>query len=123
MSSCNGKKGLSLMIWHDLLESSMGEGSGASIDPVYSCYGHAESQDGRRFDWHLHTSDGGFAKFTIDDTGYDLTAGTLFMVTTTNGKTRVKQLRRDLSSVRASRESCLGFGLRDRDIASFVLTG
>lgn len=101
----------------------MGQGSRTSTDAVHSYHGQAESQDGHRFDWHLQTTDRGSAEFTIDDTSYDLSAGTLFIVTTTNGKTCVKQLRRDLSGIRPNRESCLAVALRDRDMASFVLIG
>lgn len=114
------KEGLALMIWHDVPGSFMSEGSGSTTDPVYRIHGYAESQDGLRFDWELETSDGKTAQFRIDNTSYDLADGALFIITTKNGETEVKQLRRDLSGVQAKHESCVAFAKSDPEVARFI---
>jgi hypothetical protein len=114
------KEGLTIMIWHDILGSGEGKGSGSTTDPVYRYRGYAESLDGGRFDWEVQTLDGKTALFWIDDTSYDLSDGTLFIVTTQDGKTEVKQLHRDLSGVQTDRESIIAFAQNDPDIIKFA---
>jgi hypothetical protein len=114
------KEGLALMIWHDIAGSSMSSGSGSTTDPVYRLHGYAESQDGRRLDWELQTSDGMTAQFEIDNTSYDLLDGALFIITTQGGETDVRQLERDLSDVQTNHESCLAFARSDPDLVKFI---
>jgi hypothetical protein len=114
------EEGLSLMIWHDVLGSGGGQGSGSTTDPIYRYRGYAESLDGRRFDWEVQTADGKTAQFKIDHTDYDLSDGHLFIVTTKNGKTDVKQLHRDLASVQPNQASCVAFAKSDPDVARFI---
>jgi hypothetical protein len=114
------KEGLKIMIWHDVLGSGEGKGSGSTTDPVYRYRGYAESLDGHRFDWEVQTADGKTALFKIDDTRYDLTDGRLFIVTTKDGKTRVRQLDRDLSDVQTDQESIVTFAENDPDVAEFT---
>ncbi|HUV88906.1 MAG TPA: hypothetical protein VMY80_04575, partial [Anaerolineae bacterium] len=113
------KEGLAIMIWHNL-ESSTHHGSGSTTDPVYRLQGDAESQDGRHVDWRLETTDGKTAQFWIDNTPYDLSSGTLFIITTKNERTEVRQLQRDLSGVQTNYESCIAFARSDPDLASFI---
>mgnify|MGYP001043212750 CR=1 FL=1 len=112
------KEGLTVMIWHDFSESS--RGSGSTSDPIYHYQGYAESLGGHRFDWEVQTADGKTALFNIDGTRYDLTDGRLFIVTTQDGKTLVRQLDRDLSSVQTNRESIVAFAKSVSDVAEFA---
>lgn len=114
------EEGLVLMIWHDVSESSMCEGSGSTTDPVYRLQCYAESKDGRRVDWEVQTADGRTAQFRIDDISYDLSDGALFIIKTRDGETRVIQLQRDLSSVHPNRESVTTFARSDPDVLSFI---
>jgi len=115
------KEGLAIMIWHDfVLDSASSHGPSSTTDPVYRAEGYAESKDGHRLDWKAHTTDGKTAQFWIDDVPYDLTDGTLFIVTIANGKLEIAQLQRDLSGVQPGRESCLAFARGDPDLAGFV---
>ncbi|UCC87111.1 MAG: hypothetical protein JSV81_20030 [Anaerolineales bacterium] len=114
------EEGLALMIWHDAIAAYMSSGSGSTASPVYELKSYAETQDGRRVDWELQTSDGKTAQFMIDNTGYDLSKGTLFIITTKNDQTEVRQLFRNLSDVQPNRESCLAFARSDPDLASFI---
>ena len=117
-------EGLTIMIWHDFLghsgSSSTSESSGPTTDPVYKLQGYAESWDGRRFDWEAQTKDGETAQFWIDGTPYDLSNGTLFIVTLENGGTDVTQLDRDLSHVQPDSSSCVAFAKSDPDLARFI---
>jgi len=48
--------------------------------------------DGRRVEWQVQTTDGETAQFWINNVDYDLGAGALFILTTRNGTTDVRQL-------------------------------
>lgn len=113
------EEGLVLMIWHDVSESSMCEGSGSTTDPAYRLQCYAESKDGRRVDWEVQTADGRTARFRIDGISYDLSDGALFIIKTRDGA-RVIQLQRDLSSVHPNRESVTTFARSDPDVLSFI---
>jgi hypothetical protein len=111
-------EGLAVMIWHDISGSS--RGSGSMRGPIYTYQGVAESTGGQHFDWETRTADGSTAIFAIDGTRYHLAAGSLFIVTTQDGQTQVRQLERDLSAVQTDRESILGFAKSHVDLASFI---
>jgi hypothetical protein len=113
------KQGLAIMIWHDL-DSASTHGSGSTGDPVYRLSGSASSLDGRHVNWQAQTTDGKTAKFWIDDVSYDLAGGALFIVTTRNGTTEVKQLYRDLSAVQANYDSCVTFARGDSELARLI---
>jgi hypothetical protein len=113
------KQGLAIMIWHDL-DSASNHGTGSTGDPVYRLDGYASSSDGRRVEWKVHIRDGKTAQFWIDDVSYDLASGALFIVTTRNGATVVKQLHRDLFGVQPDYDSCVDFARGDPDLARFI---
>lgn len=113
------EQGLEIMIWHDL-DSSSNHGSGSTGDPVYHLSGYALSSDGRRVDWQAQTTDGTTAQFWIDGVSYDLASGALFIVTTRDGATKVKQFHRDLSGVQSDDNSCVDFARGDPDLARFI---
>jgi hypothetical protein len=114
------QQGLELMIWHDVVDASMGRGTGATGASTYQYGGRAEAVDGRGFTWDLETEDGVTAEFRIDGRRYDLANGRLFVVTTRPGETAVEQLQRDLDNVRANRESCIAFAQGDPDVQAFL---
>ncbi len=76
------KKGLRLMIWHDGSKGSMCHGSSSTTDPVHRLECYAESQNGQRVGWELHTHAGKTIQFWIDKASYDLSEGNLFIITT-----------------------------------------
>jgi hypothetical protein len=115
------KEGLAILIWHDLvLDSASSHNPRSTTDPVSRVEGYAESKDGHRLEWKAHTTDGKTAQFWIDEVPYDLSDGTLFIVTIANGKLEIAQLQRDLSDVQPGREGCLAFAQSDPDLAGFV---
>ncbi|NIS83203.1 MAG: hypothetical protein GTO14_24050 [Anaerolineales bacterium] len=113
-------EGLSIMIWHDGTISSACGSSGSTTRPMLVIQCHAISKKDHRFDWRLETDDGITAKFSIDNTDFDLGDGNLFIISTASGETVVKQLQRDLSNVKAISESIVGFGLMDDDVKAFI---
>jgi hypothetical protein len=114
------KEGLRVMMWFDMAEAVSGEGSGSTRDPVHSIAGFASASDGRRVDWQLETEDGRTASFSIDGQPHDLSQGALFLITTTDEQTQVRQLSRDLSAIQATNESCEAFAEADPDVSSFI---
>jgi len=116
------KEGLTLMIWHEALASSNNHGSSSTESSVYTLEGYTESEDGIRIEWHLETSDGKTAQFAIDNTSYDLSEGSLFIISTIIEAPTVLQLNHDLSGVQPNYDSCIAFGKSDPDVASFIGT-
>lgn len=114
------KEGLSVMLWYDITESVGSSGSGSTEDPIHRQEGYAAAADGRRVEWHLETADGMTATFTIDGQPYDLTQGTLFLISTREDATQIKQLERDLSNVEPTLESCEAFARSDPDVSDFI---
>jgi hypothetical protein len=118
------EEGLAIMMWHDFVGdsgcSSTSEGSGFTPDPIYRVEGYAESWDGHRFDWEVQTNDGKTAQFWIDGRRYDLSDGTLFIVTMEDGGADVMQLERDVSRVQPDSSSCVAFARSDPDLARFI---
>ena len=114
------EEGLSIMIWSDALESGEGSGTGSTVDPIYRYHGWAVSRGGPRFDWEVQTADGRTARFEINDTSYDLSGGSLFLITIEDGQAEVRQLQRDLSGIQPDRESIIAFAQSDPDVAAFA---
>ena len=111
--------GLKLMIWHDgvnqLRCSSTTNGS-----YEIECIGL--SMGSNTFEWRLETGDGITAEFSIDDHPYDLVEGSLFIIQSSGGESKVKQLQRDLSNVGVDAGSVSDYGLSDPDILAFIQT-
>jgi hypothetical protein len=68
----------------------------------------------------LQTTDGRTGQVQIGRDSYDLSAGTLFIVTTRGGKTDVRQLKRDLSAVPLDQDGILAFAEKDPDLSAFL---
>lgn len=114
------KEGLAVMIWHDATKSSSCESSGSTSEVTHVVRCHAISEANHRFDWQIETRDGLTAEFSIDDNSFDLSDGNVFIVTTANGKTDIRQLQRDLSSVKPEGDSITEYALMDVDIQRFI---
>ena len=114
------KEGLTLMIWHEATTSVNNHGSSSTESSVYTLEGYAELEDGNRIEWDLETSDGKTAEFAIDNINYDLSEGSLFIISTINGEPTITQLNHDLSGVQTNRDSWIAFGKSDPDVANFI---
>ncbi len=123
---CN--EGLTIMIWDDIGESHSNHGTGSTSDPVFRQSGQAESPDGRSYYYQVESEDGISGRFTIDGKEFDLSQGTLFLVKTRGGETRVQQLSRDLlevsfDEVSFNNEAFWGFAASDPDVAELISHG
>ena len=114
------KEGLTLMIWHEATTSVNNHGSSSTESSVYTLEGYAELEDGNRIEWDLETSDGKTAKFAINNINYDLSEGSLFIISTINEEPTITQLNHDLSGVQTNRDSWIAFGKSDPDVANFI---
>lgn len=110
--------GLALMIWHDGTKTLGCSSSTNGQIYVMTCQG--VSNDNNAFRWHFETSDGSGVQFSIDDNLFDLKDGGLFVIRSSGGSTEVRQLKRDLSEVKANAESVTAFGLSDPDVLEFM---
>jgi hypothetical protein len=113
------KGGPTILICSDFGGTSS-HGSGTTEDPVWRESGYHASHDGRRFEWHSENTKSLDVKFTLAGKEYDLTNGTMFLVTVTNGETEVQQINRDLSGVQFTAESSQAFMRQDPDVSKLI---
>lgn len=112
------REGTAVMMWFDAQQLA-GGGSGTSGKTTYRQSGSVTNSDGRRVEWNVETTEGTSITLEIDGTRYDLAQGTLFLVKTRR-QTQVQQLVRDLTTMEATRESCLALAETDPDVKDFV---
>jgi hypothetical protein len=115
-------EGLSVMMWFDFTGVVFTSGQGSTSDPIYTASGHKEATDGRRVEWQFKTEDGITATCKINETKYDLSKGTLFLISTRNDRVSIQQIERDLSGVSPTVESCTDFAKNDPDVSAFIKT-
>jgi hypothetical protein len=111
--------GTAVVIWTDIEQ---GGSSGLSGSPGRREYsgGMGAMPDGRKVQWKCVTTDGKTGPVTINGIEHQLANGPLFLVTTRNGKTEVKQLQRDFSKMVADVESMNRLTLQDKDVSQFI---
>ena len=95
-------------------------GTGSTEDPVHREWGDHSAHGVRQFEWHSENTKSLDIKFTLAGKEYDLTKGTLFLVTVTNGETKVQQINRDLSGVQFTAESSQAFIKQDPDVSKLI---
>jgi hypothetical protein len=83
-------------------------------------HGSASAKDGRKFDWFLESADGKSIKCRVAGKDFDLSNGALFLVRTRGGKVEVEQVKRDLSAVQPTAESCKEFAAKNPDVAKLL---
>ncbi|MHC4655245.1 MAG: hypothetical protein ACYTDW_10160 [Planctomycetota bacterium] len=115
-------EGLFVMMWFDFTGVVFTSGQGSTSDPIYTASGHKEATDGRRVEWQFKTEDGITATCKINETTYDLSKGTLFLISTRSDRVSIQQIGRDLSGVSSTVESCTEFGKNDPDVSAFIKT-
>ena len=113
------RDGTSVMMWFDAQQLT-GGGSGSSGEATYRQTGSVTNSDGRRVEWRVETTNATLITIEIDGTQYDLAQGTLFLVKTRGGETQVQQLKRDLTTMKATREGCVALAETDTDVKDFV---
>ena len=115
-------EGLSVMMWFDFTGNVSTSGHSSTSDPIYSGSGRLEAIDGRRVEWQFKTEDGKTVTYKINDTTYNLSEETLFLISTRNDRVNIQQIGRDLSDVSPTVESCTEFAKNDPDVSAFIKT-
>ena len=92
--------GYALMVWSDTHGGSFGS-SWDSTRKAAHYQGHVSSTDGRRVPVECFTSDGTTGTVTIGDGTFQLRDGSLFLVSTSGRKTKVKQLNRSVPMLKS----------------------
>jgi hypothetical protein len=113
-------EGLEVLIWHDLTGEAASRSTGFVSGHFYIERGSARAAGGESLTWEVQTTDGRLGEAQIGEVRYDLAAGTLFLVTTQGGATKVTQLSRDLSAVPVDHNGILAFARKDPDLAAFL---
>jgi hypothetical protein len=75
---------------------------GSSSGAAGSFRGQLRAHDGREIAWSCSTRDGTNGTVTVDGQGFDLSKGALFLVATSDQKTKVEQVAVDLSNLQGN---------------------
>lgn len=116
------EEGLAILIWQDLSYGT-GEtcsGTGSTEDPVYRLECNVDAPDGRSFGWKVNTSDGVTGEMWIGERSFDLSKGTMFLVSIGEVDLQVEQLQRDLSGLDPSIEAISTLADSEPDVANFI---
>ncbi len=114
------KEGLRLMLWVDMTGSSGTHSSSSTGDPMFRQTGYAQAADGRRVEWQVATADGRTATFKIGNEPFELTQGTLFLISTTQGSPQVQQLQYDLAALPSAPSSCESVATNNAAVKRFT---
>jgi len=115
------QEGLRIMIWDDIAYGGHYSGSTSSnTDPIFHLEGSGQGANNRGYEYTLETSDGLQADFAIDGTAYDLSQGTVFLVSVASDEKQVQQLNLDLSGMSPTDDGIVAFGKDIPEIAAFI---
>jgi hypothetical protein len=81
--------------------------------------GQGVGRDGRTIALECMTADGTTGNARIDGQSFDLSKGALFLISTADGATAVKQLRRDLSALKPDTNALQSTAANDAEVRSF----
>ena len=97
--------GVPFVVWSDLPNGNGGSGGANARGASYD--GNHRASDGRRIDFHAASTDGVTGTIVIDETTYDFAQGALFLISTQNGSTSVKQVEFDVTGFPIDREELM----------------
>lgn len=112
--------GPEIMIWHDAIQDS--ECQNSMNERKFTLMCRASLGDTDSLKWKLVTQNEQVVQIEFNDIQYQLTDGNVFLISSSDSKTEVQQLTRDLSQVNADAESVTEFGLNDPEIFQFIQT-
>jgi hypothetical protein len=112
---------MAVVVWTDGLS-----GSSRLLPPVatkpegFVFEGQHRRADDRAIGCRCATKDGRTGTVTINDETFELAQGAFFLVSTTGGQTRVRQMKRDTSKL--GREDLMDLAKHDQEIRDFFAT-
>jgi len=109
--------GTAFVVWCDA--GGGGGGHSSTSSGSVACQGTLFGQDQRRVEFSCEITDGRAGRASINGVPYELADGNLFLVSTATEHCRVKQLKRDLSTLKFEREALEALGKNDAGIAEF----
>ena len=112
------EEGLVVLFVDNFAEEHSGSGHSSTGDPVYRHTGWARSKEGHEYRWEIRTSDGRRAEIEINNVGYDVAKGTVFVVRHEGDEVAVEQLDLDLSNL-SSVSDCETFIAENRNTITF----
>jgi hypothetical protein len=112
---CGAPDGVRLVLWSDTSLSSHGSGTvrRTFVD------GHFTGAAGRSVEYLCETTDGRTARIEIDGKMFDLSQGSLFLVSTQQEKPRVAQLAQDTTNFPNEAGALREFALANAEISKF----
>ncbi len=114
-------EGLAILIWHDYSYGAEScSGTGSTEDPVFRLECSVQAQDGRRFQWEVHTSNGVTGEMWIDGDRFDLDQGALFLISSQDEGFKVDQFQRDFSELEPDNETIVAFANSDPAVSDFI---
>lgn len=114
-------EGLALLFWYNF--SSGGEGcvgSRATEDAVYRLECDVDALTGQRVTWLAETPDGVTGDLWIDGRRYDLTKGSMFLVTARGDTPHVEQVMRDASQWTRDANFLAALATEDPAVIDFI---
>ncbi len=109
--------GTAFVVWCDAAGG--GGASSSSNSQGVKCQGTLLGRDGRRIEFSCETKDGKTGRAAINGETFELADGNLFVVATEREQPRVKQLKRDLGTLKFERDALEAFGRNDAEILGF----
>jgi len=110
------KPGVTLAFWSDLPgEKSRGSSSSRQAEFDSQLAGAGDT----KIDYHCETTDGQEARITIDGSSFNSRLGALFLISTAEGKTRIRQVKFDAVAIPTDMQKFREFAKSRPDLADF----
>jgi hypothetical protein len=117
------ENGLTVMICSDIQQGSSSTTGSINGPPwVRKEEGSVSAQDGRMLKWRIE-DDGKKITCTVNDKGFDLDKGNLFLVKTKGGETEIEQTSQDLSAVKLDTLGLRDFARKNPAISKLIELG
>jgi hypothetical protein len=109
--------GTAFVLWSDRVGGIVV--SSSSNAQVSECHGSLFGPGQRPIDFRCETKDGKAGQAKVDGITYDLADGGLLAVSTQGEQVRVKQLKRDLPTLKLEQDALAAFARSDGDLVAF----
>lgn len=110
-------QGVPFVIWSDLADGNSGSGSGKAGRAEFR--GQHRGRDGRKIEFHAVTTDGTSGTLKVAGLAYDLSKGSLLLISTRADPPRIVQIECDHGAFPRSREDLIRFAKSREEIRKF----